>query len=151
VESAGTGMSFREQSAWVSLVGVVVTYGAILGAPLMGWVGNEPGDRLGFLVGAIFVQTVVMIVVQIVVAVRTPPEARDERDTAIALRSYRNAYFTMGPGVMMVIIGLIWGGVMPDGSRLLNPMRVGHVLLGCFVAAEVVRYATQGYLYRKGL
>ena len=127
-------MSFREKSAWITLVTVLVCFGAYFGALLTGHVWGF--HALFFLlicgVGLIALQ----LALNLISALTTPKDGRaprDEREILIQARSH-----TIGYHVLMV-----WG------LALFIPIHLGHsaldmanfALLGVVIATLVVAVA----------
>src|SRR5271154_3271197 len=96
-------MSFREKSAWISILSMSGIYGfyfwsVILAGPQAG------GFRFGGLLATIVALVVVEIVLTVVVAIFSPREAkapRDERDKLIELRAVRVAYAGLATSVAL--------------------------------------------------
>lgn len=133
-------MSFREKSAVITILALLLTYGAYAVRVKS---GPMPMDQaISFLSVVIVVQVVIMIVAHIVVAVIRRPEKRDERDQVAELRGARNGYFAMITGV----VATMWLAMMGAPTfTLLN------ALLSTLVAAEVFRYVCQLVYYRTGV
>jgi len=135
-------MSFREKTAAASIVAIVLVYGfyafKLLHAPLL------PFVAVTALIGSTILIILVQIVAQVVigVAAKSRPEAIDERDRLVGLRSLRNAYY--------VFSAFAWGVAM---LALISPPPVllTYVLIGGFGVADVVRNASQLVYYRFGL
>lgn len=155
MEATRLSMSHREMSVWASLLITLAIYGTFFFSTITGAVRGA--DQIGLLISLVILQVVVEIVIQIALAILRRPEHADERDAAIGLRSYRNAYFVLMAGVATVTIAYVgWGGVasVPEaaaaGVRGPSVALVGNALLLCFVAAEIAHALTQVVLYRKG-
>jgi purine-cytosine permease-like protein len=134
-------MTFREKSAVITILALLLTYGAYaarvkLGGPM------DTGEAVAFLSGVIVVQAIIMIVAHLVVALARRPERRDERDEVAELRGTRNGYFALATGV----VATMWLAII--GAPTLTVL---NGLLGALVAAEVVRYAFQLIYYRTGV
>ena len=142
-------MSFREKSAWISFVVVLVAFGAYFasisvdlrtsmsagyrGAPLLG------------LVSIIVVVTLIEVAAHIALAVRSPAEARsasDERERVIALMATRPAFYVLMTGAWLALGAVALGG----GVWVL----VQAILFAVWVA-ELTRFGMQIYYYRRGL
>jgi hypothetical protein len=142
-------MSFREKSAWISFVVVLVAFGAYF-VSISGdlSVPRNISHRVAALLGllaVILAVTVVEIVAHIVVALSSPAEAqaaRDEREKAISLRATRPAFYVLMTGVWLALGSVALGG----GVWLL----VQATLFAVWVA-ELTRFGTQIYYYRRGL
>src|ERR1700723_19074 len=96
-------MSFREKSAWISMLSMSGIYGFYFWSVLPA--GPRPG---GFHVGGLLETIVALVVFEtvltVVVALFAPKEAkapRDERDKLIELRAMRVAYAGLAAGVAL--------------------------------------------------
>jgi hypothetical protein len=130
-------MSFREKSAWISIVAIVLVYG-FYGLRLL----NHEPTRLGvvaMLIGSIMLTIVISVAGHVAVARRS--EKPDERDHLIDARSTRFGYHAMAVGVW----GLIFLALAGPSLALL-----AYAALGAFVLAELVRLASQVAMYRLG-
>jgi hypothetical protein len=130
-------MSFREKSAWVNLVAILLVYG------FFGWQlwGAQP-TRIGaisLLIGSTILMIIVSIVGHIAVSIGQRPEAVDERDVLVGLRSARNGFHALAAGVWAVIFLAI---ASP------NPILLAYAALGAFVLAEIVRLISALAYYR---
>jgi hypothetical protein len=138
-------MSFREKSAWVSLV----SFAAVL--VLFAWnAALVLGGRRSWPPGLELLLLAVVIVVsaglQIAIAIRSPAEARtpkDERERLIALKSTRPAFF-----VLLVSALLSVGTVhLPLHGLHLKVMMIAIML--SIALAGIVKFATEVLLYRR--
>ncbi len=150
--------SYRERSAWATLIITVIVMGVYKGLTLMAGPNVDPGRAIGTFIGAVVALIVILVLVNIVLAVRTPLEPKDERDRAIERASYRNAYLVLHVCVWTVLpIALLWSGVFGTlnaagelaGATPLRPVLVAQVLFLCLVFADCVRLLTQVVLYRR--
>ena len=136
-------MSFREKSAWISVLSISGIYGfyfwsVIHAGPKAG------GFHFGGLLETILALVVLEIVLHIAAAIFNPKEAqapRDERDKLIELRSMRVAYAGLATSVAMACF---FGAFTPPIVFNTN------ALLFILVTAEVLRYACQVIQYRRG-
>src|SRR5438128_8560999 len=90
-------MSFREKSAWISLVAFAVGFLVYFRNVIRVIVGEHPTDPVPELVllGAMILVTIVL---QLTMALRSPNEARtpkDERERLIDLKATRPAFFVL--------------------------------------------------------
>lgn len=135
-------MSFREKSAWITLVTVLICFGAYFGALLTGHVRGFPA--LFFLlicsVGLIALQ----LVLNLIAALTTPKDGRaprDEREILIQARSHTTGYHVL----------MVWG------LGMFVPIHLGHsaldmanfALLGVVIATLVVA-VVQIVTFRRG-
>jgi len=148
-------LSYQEKSVLGSLVALIVAYGFYFGAMLrhLGERGAE-GASLGRLVVAVIVIIVIETVYNIVLALETKPQPKDERDVMIAGKAYRNAYFLLyfGAGTIMTCaLGL----AAIDGATpmriTVTPFLILNTMLLLLVSAEIVKFLTQLFYYRQGL
>jgi hypothetical protein len=132
-------MSFREKSAWICTVAIVLVYGfcgwAVLHGPL-----TKIGAVLLLIVSSVLM-TVITAVGHIAVAIGRRMERPDERDNLIAMRSGRYGYYTLAFGVW----GLFYLALASP-----EPAILAYAALGVFVLAELARFASQLVMYRLG-
>jgi hypothetical protein len=132
-------MSFREKSAWISLLSMSGIYG------LYFWsVRSGGGSRFGGLLGTMIALVVVQTALMIAVAIFAPREAKarpDERDRLIDLRATRFAYAALAGSVAC---GCFFGAFDPPVVFNTN------ALLFVLVAAELLRSGCQIVQYRRG-
>ena len=133
-------MSFREKSAWVMSVVMVVT--GLLYAWLVQAAPQAP--VIGPLLPYVLAVIALSVMVQIVLALHSPSEANappDERERNVAARAGQVS------GVVLAISVMLSGAVyvvFPHGNMLF------HHLLGALIVAQIVEYATQIWLLRRG-
>lgn len=142
-------MSFREKSAWISFVVILVAFGAYfvsISGDLTGTMSSaDHALALTGLVALIIAITIVEAAAHIVVAVRSPAEAqsaRDEREKVIALKATRPAFYVLMSGVWLALgVVVVGGGVWA---------LVQATLFAVWVA-ELTRFGTEIYYYRRGM
>ena len=149
------GMSVQEISVLTSLVSTVVIYAIFFSCTASGAV--QGSDQIGLLIGLVIAQVVALVTIQIALAIWRGTQEADERDAAIEIRSFRNAYLVLTSSVSMATIGyLLWGGIAGEpeaaaaGVAPPSVALVGNAILLCFVLAEIAKSGTQLVLYRKG-
>ncbi|HUN76014.1 MAG TPA: hypothetical protein VMU40_15965 [Steroidobacteraceae bacterium] len=137
-------MSFREKSIALQMLAIVLVYGLygahfyqahLWRAPL------SPVPAVATLIGIAILMIIIAIVGHIAIAMRTRPEAPDERDWAVELRGARNAYRALGAGMWCIL--------------LLSLLRasygiVFYAILAAFALGELVRLGSQLIYYRSG-
>src|ERR1700719_613628 len=136
-------MSFREKSAWISVLSMSGIYGfyfwsVIHAGPKAG------GFHFGGLLQTIIALVVLQVALTIAVAIFTPKEAkapRDERDKLIELRAMRVAYSGLATAVALACF---FGAFNPPIVFNTN------ALLFILVTAEILRSACQIVQYRRG-
>src|ERR1700678_3872760 len=136
-------MSFREKSAWISMLSMSGIYGFYFGSVIRS--GPHAGSfHFGGLLETIIALVVVEIVLTVAVAIFTPKEAkapRDERDKLIELRAMRVAYSGLATSVALACF---FAGFNPP--LLFN----ANALLFILVTAEMLRSACKIVKYRRG-
>lgn len=154
-------MSFREKSAWVSLVTTALIWGfyfVTLGHSLA--TGDPSGTRfVGLFVGCTIALVVVQVALIIALAIHSPKDAEDypsvpdERERLIELRSTRNAFAVLNALSMTVAIAAPLVAVAGP-AMFRDPGADGLLLIGsgvffAVVAAELVRSASQIVYFRR--
>lgn len=139
-------MAFREKIAWLSLVAMIVAYGAYFGlvSSLALHGTRSTPVQLGLLGGVLTLQALVVIAASIALAIWSGRESHapaDERDRSIARRGAAAAYFVLMIGVILVACAMPFSN---QGWAIIN---AGLLAL---VTAEVVRYGTIVVSYRRG-
>ena len=136
-------MSFREKSAWISVISMSVIYGFYFWSVLRSG-PHDGGFRFGGLLATIIALVVVQVLLTIAAAIFCPREAkapRDERDKLIELRSMRVAYSGLATGIAFACF---FGAFNP-------PILFGtNALLFILVTAEIMRSGCQIIQYRRG-
>ncbi|MGB9204786.1 MAG: hypothetical protein WCB94_12570 [Terriglobales bacterium] len=136
-------MSFREKSAWISLLSMTGIYGFYFWSVIHA--GPQPGHfRFGGLLATIIALVVLQVVLTVAVAIFKPNEAkapRDERDKLIELRAMRVAYAGLATSVALACF---FGAF--DPPIVFNT----NALLFILVTAEIMRSACQIIQYRRG-
>ncbi len=137
-------MPFKEKIAWISVVTTILVWGAYFGF-MAATGGRMPGPvyLVGF-VGAVIVQTILVVVASIVTAVLAPKDASaasDERDKEISRRAYAIAYPVLLSLVVCVAACLHLGFSARD---------MAYGIMAAIVVAEIVHYGVQIVGYRRG-
>jgi hypothetical protein len=136
-------MSFREKTAWISLLSMSGIYGFYFWSVVRA--GHQAGAfPIGGLLGTVVALVIVQVVLNIAVAIFAPREAkapRDERDRLIELRATRVAYAGLATSVALACL---FGAFTPPIVFNTN------ALLFLLVTAEVLRSACQVIQYRRG-
>lgn len=140
-------MSFREKRAWVTLITLIFVL-------ILFWFHIPPARMLRptsdiwvlhvlMLMIATFVT--IKIVAHIIMAIRSPRDARtpkDERERLIELKGTAVAWY------VFVILSL--GGIFITLHLGANEVGIGFVVLLSFVIAEIVNCIMRIYYYRRG-
>ena len=136
-------MSFREKSAWISLVLIVLVFGPyfwLVGQSFAGQTHVHGGTQFALIL--LFV--VLEIVLHIAVAIQSPRDAEapsDERDNLIDLRATRVAFYVMFGGALISIFTLQFP---------VSVWTLSQFVLFSSVVAELVKFGSQIVFYRRG-
>lgn len=137
-------MSFREKSAWITLLSVLLCFGVYYGTMLTGQVATHGAVRFLLFVGCVIGLAVLQAGLHIVAAVLSPKEAqapRDERERLIDARAHTFGYYVLVTGVLALAVP---GHLGHDVIDLMN-----FALLAVVVATLAVTVA-QIVMYRRG-
>jgi len=136
--------SFQEKSIWISLV----TISLIFGYYFVRIFKMASQDEINVIKNTVlFISVIVMVIIvevvfHIVLALRTRPETKDERDRLIELKATRNAYFLLVFGIFLSI-GSIAASV--------PPFIMVHIIMFFFIISEIAKFLTQLFYYRRGI
>jgi len=136
-------MSFREKSAWISLILIVLVFGPYFGRVALALAGKTH-VHAGTQFALITVFVLLEIVLHVAVAVRSPREARaarDEREDLIDLRATRTAFYVLLAGVLIAIFTLHFP---------VNVWMLSQFVLFSAVVAQLMRFSNQIRLFRRG-
>lgn len=137
-------MSFREKSAWISLVLLLAVFTPFFWNSYQQFTGRvDASSAIGtaFLLLAAFV--VFEIVLHVAIAIQSPDEAnapRDERERLIEMRATSVAFPVLLVGALSAV------GLLHLGS---SAWLMAQVVMLAIVVAEVVRSGLQVVLYRR--
>ena len=136
-------MSFREKSAWISVLSMSGIYGFYFWSVIHAG-PHAGGFHVGGLLETIIALVVLQVVLTVAVAIFSPREAkapRDEREKLIELRAMRVAYAGLATSVALACF---FGAFNPPIVFNTN------ALLFILVTAEIIRSACQIVQYRRG-
>ena len=141
-------MSFREKSAWVTLITLIVLSLAFaLHLPRPWTLRPEPsGFMFHVLLIAIGTFIAIEVIAHIAIAVWSPRDAnspKDEREILIELKSTRVAAFVYA----FLSLGSVSFGLHIASA---NAIGIAYLILISFVAAEIINYAMRVFYYRRG-
>ncbi len=137
-------MSFREKSAWISLVSILFVSGFyFLHVP---WTLNPAFSPRLFrgLLYCIAALVVIEVVAHIVVAIRAPEDAKapkDERERLIDLKAIRITHYIYVVGSLLAVSTIHLGA---------NAIAIGYGVLFAFVVGEVVKNVVRIVGHRRG-
>jgi hypothetical protein len=153
-------MSFREKSAWLSLLTTIGVSGYYLLGLIPNLTSGDPdgGAALALFLRCVAATVVIQIVIAIVLAVQSPAEAdapADERERLIAMKAATIAYPVLALLVATTLIAipfvavgspLLFGGDPLEDSLLL----IGSAIFLALVIADIVHSAAQIHYLRHG-
>lgn len=134
-------MSFREKSAWITLLTVLLCFGAYFGAIVTGWVSVEGFPSMHLLLACVAVLIVLQIVLNRIAAATTPKDGRapaDERETLIQHRARSLGYYVLMGFSLTLFLPVHFGH---SAIQIANFALLGVVLTTLAVAgAEIVMF-----------
>lgn len=146
IPSSTSSTSFREKSAWASLVSILIVFIPYFVHVFRLFVADNlsAASVIGGFVVATGITILIQIPIYVVIALRSRQEEKDERDQAIELKSFRVGY-----GLLTTSVFLAVGAIVLFLPRL-DAVFLSQVFYLCFVIAEVGKYFTQVVCYRRG-
>lgn len=138
-------MSFREKSAWIMLISVVVCCGVYYGAVFSGLIERHSMAMLHLGLVCILALILLQGGLTVLAALTTPKDGmgpRDEREKMIQARSHTIGYYTL-----MVATALLFIPTHTRGVTMVDI--VNFAFLGIVVSAIVVAIA-QIIMFRRG-
>jgi hypothetical protein len=137
-------MSFREKSAWVTLIAILIVFVMyVLHVPRL--FQPAPSEWELLMVAFSFATFILIeVVAYVVLYIRFPKDARtpkDERERLIELKAIRLAAYVYVVGTFLAILTPHHGA---------NGFAVGLFVLLAFVVAEIVNYTARIVYYRRG-
>ncbi len=146
-------MSFREKSAWVMIVALLIA-GAnyvvdVLRASLaLGHIAPPSG---GLVLAYIIVLAILAVFGETILALISPKEAQagaDERDRLVAARAGQ----VFGVVLAVAVVSLLGSYVLgPHGGTVMNGDALFQGLLVAMMVAQITEYAAQIWFYRRGV
>jgi uncharacterized membrane protein len=131
-------MSFREKSAWITLITVMACFGVYYGAVLTGAVTPRGFGMLHLLLICVVALVLLQIVLNLIAARTTPKEGRapaDEREKLIQSRSHTIGYYAL---MILVLTLAIPGHMVHTTIDMLNFALLDVVLAATIVAAAQI-------------
>lgn len=138
-------MSFREKSAWITLISVVLCCGVYYGAVFSGAVPRHSMVMLHLALVCIVTLIVLQVGLTVLAAVTTPKDGRgprDEREKMIQARSH-----TLGYYVLMVCTGAL---VIPTHLRGVNMVDITNFAFLGIVISTIIVSLSQIIMFRRG-
>ena len=134
-------MSFREKTAWISLISMSGIYGYYFWSVVRS--GRHADAHVGGLLGTVIALVILQTALTIAVAVFDPKDANapaDERERLIELKSTRVAYAGLATGIAFAVFFAAFTPPIIFGA---------NSLLFVLVTAELMRSSCQIIQYRR--
>lgn len=131
--------TFREKSTAISLVLIVLLYG--LGS-IFAAANGGLHNVIAWHIPSTLAMMILMAVSHAILAIKHRPEAQDERDQSVAMRSARNGYTVLSIGVWLCLAMILLAPDIPA---------IALMIFGAFVLAEIVRMASTLLYSRFGI
>lgn len=139
-------MPFREKSAWITLISVLLTFGSYYGALALGLFPamSFASFHLGML--SIIALVLLQVVLTLIARAQNPKDAsipRDEREQMIEARSHTVGYYVMMVG-MILVVGATH---VPALHGFMTTVYLG---VGVLVVAAIAVAVSQIVMFRRG-
>lgn len=136
-------MSFREKSAWIQFLTLLIVFGGYYLSIHLGLIPPRGAEHFRILMGCIGLVIVLQIVLHIVAAILNPEDAhspKDERERAIQHRANTYGYYVLTLGVF---------GLFPLGHMYADVSGLLQWAFFSVVAATLATTLTQIILFRR--
>ena len=137
-------MSFREKSAWISLVSILAVFIPFFWNSYRQFTGQVAASDATYVAFGLLAAFVVLeIVLHAVIAIQSPRDARspkDERERLIEMRATRVAFQVLVVGALAAV-----GAIHLTRSAWV----IAQVVLLAIVLAELVKFGGQVLLFRR--
>jgi uncharacterized membrane protein YfcA len=137
-------MSFREKTAWISLVSLLLVFGIYFTAVGLAMAGHlESSQTFSWFLQLLLAFVVLQVVLRVVVARRAPLDAKvpaDEREQLIGLKGDRVAGYLLAVGVFAAIFTLHLGA---------GRVELAHAVLLAFAVSQLAKHAAVIALHRR--
>jgi|KBSMisStaDraftv2_1062788.scaffolds.fasta_scaffold279564_3 hypothetical protein len=139
-------MSFREKSAWICLVSVLVVQGGYFVhlARMASDGALTSHSMLPALAVATLVQALATAAGHLAFVRQGARERLDERDRAISAAAFRRAYLVFAVGVFCAV----FGALQFESAGVVVATQLAYA---AWVLAELVKYASQAFDYRRSV
>lgn len=138
-------MSFREKSAWITLVSVLICFGGYYGAVFSGAIASHSMAAFHLGLASILALIILQVSLNIIAAMTTPKDGkgpRDEREKMIQARSHTFGYYTL-----MVTTAALF---IPTHSRGTTMIDIVNLAFGGIVLGTLVVAVAQIVMFRRG-
>ena len=138
-------MSFREKSAWITLVTVLACFGVYYGAVFSGAIPRHSTTMLHLALGCIVALILLQVGLTLIASLTTPKDGkgpRDEREKMIQARSHTIGYY-----VLMVATALLF---IPTHTRGVTMVDIVNFAFLGIVVSTIVVAISQIVMFRRG-
>jgi hypothetical protein len=143
-------MSFRERTAWITAITIVVCFGVYYGSIYSGLVPSNSWSSFHLGLACILSLLVLQIALNVIASLLNPKDARtprDERDQMIHARSHIVGYYVLMFGIALVLVTTHVPVHAGFGELIVNTVNLG-VLVMVIAAFSVA--VSQIIMYRRG-
>ncbi len=137
-------MSFREKTAWISFVSILLVFGIYFAVVALAMAGRlDHSQTFSWFLRLLLAFVVLQVVLRVIVARRAPFDARvpaDEREQLIGLKGDRVAGYFLAVGVFAAIFTLHLGAGRSE---------LAHAVLLAFAISQLVKHAVVIALHRR--
>jgi hypothetical protein len=151
-------MSYKEKSIGLSMfITSYILYYYITGVYDLSVNNLLSGEtQMTLIRSAIILVIILEVISQTIIAIidhKQADQKDDERDTSINLIASRNAYIILTIGIVTAIFHaqiMEFATVEVGFSELSNGYNLLNIIISSFLVAEIIKYSTQLYYYRRG-
>ncbi len=139
-------MSFREKSAWITLVTVLLCFGAYFGTEFAHWFSGDARSNGFLLLKCVGAFVILQLVLTLAAAWTTPKDGRtprDERERMIQARSHSIGYYVLV--VLMLMLGVPLHLGHPSAPEMMFYALLGVVITGLVVSAAQIVMFRRGF------
>jgi cytochrome b561 len=143
-------MSFRERTAWITAITIVICFGIYYGAVFTGLVQSNTWSSFHLGLACIISLVLLQIVLTLIASLLNPKDARtprDERDRMIHAHSHIVGYYVLMFGIALVLVTTHVPVHAGFGDLIVNTVNLGVLVM--VIAALSVAVA-QIIMYRRG-
>lgn len=150
-------MSYREKSAWGSLIitGCLFGYYLLEVTAVVVSGSADAASRMPYVVwGVVVTAIVVEVVYHVLIAIGGRADAVDERDRLIEAKATQLSYVVLMVGCFHTVGHLMFASHLPDAAWvqvIQMPFMPANFLLLSMLLAEMSGFAGQVYFYRRGM
>ena len=137
-------MSFREKTAWISFVSILLVFGVYFTAVGLAMAGRlESSQTFSWFLQLLLAFVVLQVVLRLIVARRAPLDAKvpaDEREQLIGLKGDRIAGYVLAAGIFVAIFTLHLGAGRSE---------LAHAVLLAFAISQLAKHAAVIAFHRR--